>query len=142
MIRPPPRSTRTDTLFPYPTLFRSVPLQRKSGRKKVAAGLGRTPGLSRRSRSGPAEILCPRDVSLSVGTYPYGPRAQLHTGRRGRALQTRARLQRTASDGLGRLRPAGREDRKSVREGKSGSDRVEIGWGRLIKRKKQTIDRS
>src|SRR3546814_10161634 len=24
MIRLPPRSTRTDTLFPYPTLFRSV----------------------------------------------------------------------------------------------------------------------
>src|SRR3546814_15033005 len=23
MIRPPPRSTRTDTLFPYPTLFRA-----------------------------------------------------------------------------------------------------------------------
>src|SRR3546814_12365365 len=26
MIRRPPRSTRTDTLFPYPTLFRSVTL--------------------------------------------------------------------------------------------------------------------
>src|SRR3546814_1785280 len=26
MIRRPPRSTRTDTLFPYPTLFRSVVL--------------------------------------------------------------------------------------------------------------------
>src|SRR3546814_4211646 len=25
MIRRPPRSTRTDTLFPYPTLFRSGP---------------------------------------------------------------------------------------------------------------------
>src|SRR3546814_2845382 len=25
MIRPPPRSTRTDTLFPYTTLFRSSP---------------------------------------------------------------------------------------------------------------------
>src|SRR3546814_4677115 len=25
MIRRPPRSTRTDTLFPYTTLFRSVP---------------------------------------------------------------------------------------------------------------------
>src|SRR6056297_3664814 len=25
MIRRPPRSTRTDTLFPYPTLFRSDP---------------------------------------------------------------------------------------------------------------------
>src|SRR3546814_14001671 len=28
MIRRPPRSTRTDTLFPYTTLFRSVGLQR------------------------------------------------------------------------------------------------------------------
>src|SRR3546814_5605207 len=27
MIRPPPRSTRTDTLFPYPTLFRSEPVE-------------------------------------------------------------------------------------------------------------------
>src|SRR3546814_12412281 len=27
MIRRPPRSTRTDTLFPYTTLFRSQPLQ-------------------------------------------------------------------------------------------------------------------
>src|SRR3546814_9286088 len=27
MIRRPPRSTRTDTLFPYTTLFRSVPAQ-------------------------------------------------------------------------------------------------------------------
>src|SRR3546814_17857318 len=25
MIRPPPKSTRTDTLFPYTTLFRSTP---------------------------------------------------------------------------------------------------------------------
>src|SRR3546814_1195375 len=24
MLRPPPRSTRTDTLFPYTTLFRSI----------------------------------------------------------------------------------------------------------------------
>src|SRR3546814_12454277 len=28
MIRRPPRSTRTDTLFPYTTLFRSLPLRR------------------------------------------------------------------------------------------------------------------
>src|SRR3546814_4539257 len=28
MIRRPPRSTRTDTLFPYTTLFRSMPLIR------------------------------------------------------------------------------------------------------------------
>src|SRR3546814_6976386 len=31
MIRRPPRSTRTDTLFPYTTLFRSVGLQRLRG---------------------------------------------------------------------------------------------------------------
>src|SRR3546814_19989968 len=30
MIRRPPRSTRTDTLFPYTTLFRSSALPRKS----------------------------------------------------------------------------------------------------------------
>src|SRR3546814_7649926 len=29
MIRRPPRSTRTDTLFPYTTLFRSLPTQDK-----------------------------------------------------------------------------------------------------------------
>src|SRR3546814_9259436 len=31
MIRRPPRSTRTDTLFPYTTLFRSLRLQPQSG---------------------------------------------------------------------------------------------------------------
>src|SRR3546814_16254594 len=32
MIRRPPRSTRTDTLFPYTTLFRSTPARRRRGR--------------------------------------------------------------------------------------------------------------
>src|SRR3546814_14974845 len=32
MIRRPPRSTRTDTLFPYTTLFRSRPRLRRPGR--------------------------------------------------------------------------------------------------------------
>src|SRR3546814_7146833 len=31
MIRRPPRSTRTDTLFPYTTLFRSIRLSQKGG---------------------------------------------------------------------------------------------------------------
>src|SRR3546814_1019289 len=30
MIRRPPRSTRTDTLFPYTTLFRSLPVNRQT----------------------------------------------------------------------------------------------------------------
>src|SRR3546814_9013186 len=33
MIRRPPRSTRTDTLFPYTTLFRSLPAPKRVKRK-------------------------------------------------------------------------------------------------------------
>src|SRR3546814_18752020 len=36
MIRRPPRSTRTDTLFPYTTLFRAAPRDR-DGRQPAAA---------------------------------------------------------------------------------------------------------
>src|SRR3546814_20853025 len=36
MIRRPPRSTRTDTLFPYTTLFRS--LSKDHGSKRLAPG--------------------------------------------------------------------------------------------------------
>src|SRR3546814_9439678 len=34
MIRRPPRSTRTDTLFPYTTLFRSPPRERHKRRSR------------------------------------------------------------------------------------------------------------
>src|SRR3546814_5858839 len=41
MIRRPPRSTRTDTLFPYTTLFRSPPAQdHRSQRARPAADGG------------------------------------------------------------------------------------------------------
>src|SRR3546814_20948493 len=36
MIRRPPRSTRTDTLFPYTTLFRSMLIGERFGRHMVA----------------------------------------------------------------------------------------------------------
>src|SRR3546814_16467044 len=40
MIRRPPRSTRTDTLFPYTTLFRSAELYGESDRRRrIGAGL-------------------------------------------------------------------------------------------------------
>src|SRR3546814_13643759 len=47
MIRRPPRSTRTDTLFPYPTLFRSLGLLRRA--RRDGALKSRTPldGLKR-----------------------------------------------------------------------------------------------
>src|SRR3546814_6315147 len=44
MIRRPPRSTRTDTLFPYTTLFRSQGAGDGQGEQEVAIGHGRSPG--------------------------------------------------------------------------------------------------
>src|SRR3546814_3693469 len=41
MIRRPPRSTRTDTLFPYTTLLRSLPAVAAVGVVRAAAGSGR-----------------------------------------------------------------------------------------------------
>src|SRR3546814_9705556 len=41
MIRRPPRSTRTDTLFPYTTLFRSVRDARIEHGQIVARAMGR-----------------------------------------------------------------------------------------------------
>src|SRR3546814_15425812 len=41
MIRRPPRSTRTDTLFPYTTLFRSLRTRRASGRGWKPKGCSR-----------------------------------------------------------------------------------------------------
>src|SRR3546814_6946360 len=43
MLRPPPGSTRTDTLFPYTTLFRSLQLQRRRVQDQPAPGLAGPP---------------------------------------------------------------------------------------------------
>src|SRR3546814_5027852 len=42
MIRRPPRSTRTDTLFPYTTLFRSVLRRRVTGGRRRCLSLCRS----------------------------------------------------------------------------------------------------
>src|SRR3546814_1224805 len=63
MIRRPPRSTRTDTLFPYTTLFRST----------APAG----PALPRR---GAARGARPRRGGLvAAGRLPRPPRSEEHT---------------------------------------------------------------
>src|SRR3546814_1388276 len=55
MIRRPPRSTRTDTLFPYTTLFRSSGRCTTVFRQARSAGARSRPGRSRRARSGAAQ---------------------------------------------------------------------------------------
>src|SRR3546814_11634604 len=57
MIRRPPRSTRTDTLFPYTTLFRSLParpglLHHVRPRHHRAGPLGGGLGTGRRAAAG------------------------------------------------------------------------------------------
>src|SRR3546814_5282306 len=72
MIRRPPRSTRTDTLFPYTTLFRSDGTARVGRRDEPAARIRVDPG-ARRRRSGATLLLggCRRRVP--------SPRSEEHT---------------------------------------------------------------
>src|SRR3546814_4905077 len=50
MIRRPPRSTRTDTLFPYTTLFRSAPRRRPHPHRHGLPPPGPAPRPARRLR--------------------------------------------------------------------------------------------
>src|SRR3546814_16545934 len=69
MIRRPPRSTRTDTLFPYTTLFRSLPGDRHQqvghpqGRAADAAGRA-APGV--RSEEHTSELQSLMRISYAV----------------------------------------------------------------------------
>src|SRR3546814_13467781 len=86
MIRRPPRSTRTDTLVPYTTLFRSLSLRQAR------------PHLHRRSRQG---------VALPLLRLPKTNRIALQRG--GLFLP---RLRRTARRGQGVQAPVGERPRR------------------------------
>src|SRR6056297_3877068 len=62
MIRRPPRSTRTDTLFPYTTLFRS----RASGRPPCLPPLRGARRQPRRSEEHTSELQSLRRISYAV----------------------------------------------------------------------------
>src|SRR3546814_12636950 len=144
-----PRSTRTDTLFPYTTLFRST------GRKRHAprtTGRADTPGsrqgngghqADRRERRQPGEDRGQRRVSRQ--------RAARRTAAAERQDQRSVRRRvRAAGSGTGRVvrqQAGGRAgsaapprpvrpvaDRKSAVQGKSVSVRVDLGGRRLIKK--------
>src|SRR3546814_16316430 len=81
MIRPPPRSTRTDTLLPYTALFRSlasaVPawgnaLARTHAAAARAALLGSiTDSVRHASITGTEVVLCPSDDSGCIGSWDW-----------------------------------------------------------------------
>src|SRR3546814_18967274 len=121
MIRLPPRSTRTDTLFPYTTLFRS------SYRRSDDSECFQPSTQEHRGR--PNQGGC----SDEENDFPDGA-----AHRRGFESQRSATwTECCASDSRDRL--ARRVDRKSVVSGKSVTVRVDLGGCRTIKKKKQTI---
>src|SRR3546814_4057995 len=61
MTRPPPRSTRTDTLFPSPTLFRSL----RAHDGLAATGLGRDDN-QRRQAGDLVKLPCDRRAFLDI----------------------------------------------------------------------------
>src|SRR3546814_11876931 len=65
MIRRPPRSTRTDTLFPYTTLFRSVDYQPCRQVEAVAGSRGDEADVARRPV--PAALQVGGDVAAEAG---------------------------------------------------------------------------
>src|SRR3546814_6292116 len=110
MIRRPPRSTRTDTLFPYTTLFRSVgggvawvaqaasasgtrTTDSRNARRIIGARLSRTViGLPR--------VAAPRALVFSTGMTKSTARAPV--GRRVPAAGSRFSLGRTSCPDEGR----------------------------------------
>src|SRR3546814_9658565 len=83
MIRPPPRSTRTDTLFPYTTLFRSTSLLDEGSARKPSALRGRQDrhhrGSSGDRRLAAGSPLGSRDPVSSGARPDAGFRSEEHT---------------------------------------------------------------
>src|SRR3546814_16203260 len=129
MIRRPPRSTRTDTLFPYTTLFRSrhhdrlgaqAPSRQENDPRSPNMLLRRTP--RRNNRLKPLRVRC-SDLDLDTRSHAASSHGT-------------ARLGIPQADSLVPTNPlAGAEarDRKRVVEGKSWSGRVDMRGRSSIK---------
>src|SRR3546814_12088134 len=131
MIRRPPRSTRTDTLFPYTTLFRSAGTAGRAGRRPAPRpGSCFRRGYPRPLRGGGR---CGDPCPARLWRRSQPPRARHDDdagGGRGRAGGEDAPARRA-------LVGVSRGDRKSVVEGKSVSVSVDSGGRRINKKKKK-----
>src|SRR3546814_20574589 len=121
MIRRPPRSTRTDTLFPYTTLFRSGDARARRG---AAHGLGRDCGARAPGR---VAVAGPQRTHLHAFAGTAGWRDHRHLDHARPAAARRAARRRTRAG-----------DRKSGVKGKSVSVRVDLGGTRILQKKTQT----
>src|SRR3546814_20998187 len=116
MIRRPPRSTRTDTLFPYTTLFRSL------GQAAGLAGIGIADDLDGLDQLRSAPRCLERECIEESRAEP--PQRRIATSRRDKRIFARQ---------LGQPRRLQwPEDRNSVEQGKRVSVRVHLGGGRIL----------
>src|SRR3546814_17267277 len=99
MIRRPPRSTRTDTLFPYTTLFRSPHACDGAGRTLRRHGAA---SAAARSRNAAAQMDAPPFARFCYLLRHFPPARRL--ARAHRAAVEIARADRAAAAPLARLR--------------------------------------
>src|SRR3546814_13071317 len=96
MVRRPPISTRTDTLFPYTTRFRSVLVQRQDLVLRHQSGLERDRGRAQQRVGGfdRAQLLqrTPFDLEVGAGVAHDPGGAQVQEGRAARATAVFDRL--------------------------------------------------
>src|SRR3546814_4222191 len=80
MIRRPPRSTRTDTLFPYTTLFRSeFARRRRDARAGFGIDAGAVPQRARRSEEHTSELQSLMRISYAVFCLKKKKLLAMHT---------------------------------------------------------------
>src|SRR3546814_16560076 len=127
MIRRPPRSTRTDTLFPYTTLFRS-PEGRPRHHLYADDSRGRGGDARLRADRRGAQRRLRRLLARGDPRPDRGLRERLgDLRRRGAARRQGGAAQGPCRPGARTHRVEGGADRKSVVWGKSVSVRVELG---------------
>src|SRR3546814_11254142 len=129
MTPPPPKSTRTDTLFPYTTLFRSLLRAKAPGGDGCSAGAPAPPARRRCLGGG-----CGNG---SASTEPQYPPVDCRAVRRPPQHARRRSRQGARRTGAvdGRSRPATLRERKGVVERKGVSVRLSSGGRRLSKKK-------
>src|SRR3546814_15948317 len=121
MVRRPPISTRTDTLFPYTTPFRSLRLPRRLWDRRLRGRHLRGRGTGGEGRCRRAQAL-PEVAQLDAGAQ-HGHRDEERQEAKTHTISPIAAIL---------LRPA---DRKSVVSGKSVSVRLDLGGPRIIQKK-------
>src|SRR3546814_12973609 len=125
MIRRPPRSTRTDTLFPYTTLFRSVSRRPHRGIHECRSGWKPRTELFTLEISNKLEHIMPIIIAILIAFLGFGgvggcmaiyPKYNVYPSR----MSGQAQI--AAAEGNRQL--AVRADRKSVVWGKSMARRL------------------